>query len=293
MHYYPFNIADFSLHTAHLTLEEEAVYRRLIDFYYDTETPIPKETQPVIRRLRLGSYLSEFEQVLSEFFTLEDDGWHSYRCDIEIKAYHDKADKARANGKKGGRPRKNKGIETQPVILANPDLTQTKANQELELRTKNHKPVTKEIVIPDGINNSAWKEWVDYRQSKKKKVSQKAADKQFKFLLDYALDLQQTIIDQSIQNDYQGLFEPKGNTNGQQIQSGRNASGGRLSAVERVKRAGENREQGRQAEVGAGDGPLMVETERDIRQHSSQPVRGADTGSMGTVIEGSYTRADR
>ena len=54
MHYYPFNIADFNLHTAHLTLEEEAVYRRLIDFYYDTEQPIPVETQPVIRRLRLG-----------------------------------------------------------------------------------------------------------------------------------------------------------------------------------------------------------------------------------------------
>ena len=142
MHYYPFNIADFNLHTAHLTLEEEAVYRRLIDFYYDTEKPIPKETNPVIRRLRLGSYVSEFEQILAEFFTLEDDGWHSYRCDVEIKAYHDKAEKARANGRKGGRPPKNKGKETKPVNLANPDLTQSKANQELI--TNNHKPLTKE-----------------------------------------------------------------------------------------------------------------------------------------------------
>jgi len=135
MHYYPFNIADFNLHTAHLTLEEDAVYRRLIDFYYDTELPIPKETQPVIRRLRLVSYTSQFEQILSEFFTLEDDGWHNYRCDIEIKAYRDKADTARANGKKGGRPRKNKGLETQSVILANPEITGSQANQEL--RTKN------------------------------------------------------------------------------------------------------------------------------------------------------------
>ena len=64
MHYYQFNIGDFSLHTNHLTLEEEAVYRRLLDFYYDTELPIPIETQPVIRRLRLGCYESTVDVIL-------------------------------------------------------------------------------------------------------------------------------------------------------------------------------------------------------------------------------------
>ena len=153
MHYYPFNIADFGLHTSHLTLEEEAVYRRLLDFYYDTEKPIPRETQPVIRRLRLGSFVAEFEQVLSEFFTLEEDGWHSYRCDIEIKNYHENAERARKNGKKGGRPSKNKGQETQPVILANPDITHSKANQEL--RTKNQELRTSKLVNPSGVTNLA------------------------------------------------------------------------------------------------------------------------------------------
>lgn len=131
MHYYQFNISDFCLHTSHLTLEEEGVYRRLIDFYYDTEQPIPKETKPVIRRLRLGNYVDEVEQILAEFFTLEDDGYHNYRCDIEIKLYQERVDKARENGKKGGRPRKNTGLETQSVILANPQESESKANYEL------------------------------------------------------------------------------------------------------------------------------------------------------------------
>jgi uncharacterized protein YdaU (DUF1376 family) len=139
MHYYQFNIPDFALHTSHLTLEEEGVFRRLLDYYYDTESPIPKETQPVIRRLRLGSYQDIVSTILSEFFVLQEDGWHNLRADIEISDFHIKAEAARNNGRKGGRPKKNQGLKTQPVILANPEvthekaeLTQPKANYELE-----------------------------------------------------------------------------------------------------------------------------------------------------------------
>jgi len=146
MHYYQFNIGDFSLHTNHLTLEEEAVYRRLLDFYYDTELPIPIETHPVIRRLRLGLYEPTVDVILHEFFVKEADGWHNFRADIEIADYHAKADTARLNGKKGGRPR-NIGSKTQSVILANPDETQTKAKHKL--LTKNHKPITNnQSIVP-------------------------------------------------------------------------------------------------------------------------------------------------
>lgn len=72
------------------------------------------------------------------------------------------------------------------------------------------------IIIPEGINQPAWNEWIEYRKSKKKTVSSAAAKKQFKLLTDYAFDVQQQIIDQSIQNDYQGLFAPKGGINGSQ-----------------------------------------------------------------------------
>ena len=140
MHYYNFNIADFALHTSHLTLEEEGVYRRLLDYYYDTETPIPKETQPVIRRLRLVSYAEMVEAILAEFFVLESDGWHNLRADIEIALYKTKADQARENGLKGGRPKKNNPAITNPVISANPEETGSQANHELG--TSNQEPVT-------------------------------------------------------------------------------------------------------------------------------------------------------
>lgn len=148
MHYYKFNIADWSLHTGHLSLEEESVYFRLVNHYYDTEAPIPKITQPVIRRLRLGSHAELVAIILDEFFTLIGDFWHHKRCDSEISAYQAKAETNQANGKKGGRPRGSKKEPkaskkpklTQPVNSGNPDVTLTK-NQEL--LTNNQEPLTK------------------------------------------------------------------------------------------------------------------------------------------------------
>jgi uncharacterized protein YdaU (DUF1376 family) len=124
MHYYKFNIGDWHLATSHLSLEEEAVYFKLINYYYDTELPIPVETQSVIRRLRLGSVKDIVGIVLSEFFVLQDDGWHHLRCDEEISKYHHKAEVNQRIGKLGGRPKK-----TQSVSEGLPQITLT-TNQE-------------------------------------------------------------------------------------------------------------------------------------------------------------------
>ena len=144
MNYYSFHISDWVLHTNHLTLEEEAVYRRLIDYYYDTEQPIPEKTQSVIRRLRLGSYSDVVGLILSEFFTLMDDGWHNLRADIEITEYNKKAELARKNGRKGGRPKKQKQLNQQLNNNENPEKTQSvnSGNQEKSESKANQEPIT-------------------------------------------------------------------------------------------------------------------------------------------------------
>ena len=137
MHYYKFNIADWHLATSHLSLEEEAVYFKLINFYYDSESPIPLETQSVIRRLRLGSHKETVGLVLKEFFVLQENGWHHLRCDDEIQKYHHKAEVNQKVGKLGGRPKKINDLGN------NPEITQTvsKNNPQITLTT-NHKPIT-------------------------------------------------------------------------------------------------------------------------------------------------------
>ena len=150
MHYYKFNISAFYLSAGHLTAEESGIYRMLIDFYYETENPITKEANAVIRKRGLKGKESIVMDILNEFFVFDGEVWRHDKCDTEIADYVGKADTARAIGKKGGRPKTQKKPnpkpkKTQPVNLANPEITGSKANYELlttneELVTNNDKP---------------------------------------------------------------------------------------------------------------------------------------------------------
>ena len=181
MHYYKLNISDWNLATAHLSLEEEAVYFRLINFYYDKEQPIPVETQSVIRRLRLGCHSDTVGLILNEFFELREDGWHKDRCDLEIDLYHNKSDKNKENGKKGGRPKKNNELDN------NPEITQmvSKNNPNITL-TNNHKPITTNqepltnkltasaLLAQFGIEGQLADDFIKHRKTKKAQITETA-----------------------------------------------------------------------------------------------------------------------
>lgn len=139
MHKYLHHIGDFMRDTVHLSTLEECFYRRALDFYYLNEKPLPKETQSVFRRLRANT--DEEQQavlnILDDFFTEEEDGFHNKRCDSEILGYKGCAAKNRENGKKGGRPPKNASNK-------NPEETQSDIlGSEIESQKNlNHKPLT-------------------------------------------------------------------------------------------------------------------------------------------------------
>lgn len=125
MHYYQFHIGDYKAATTHLSNEEDLAYRRLLDMYYDTETCIPLDTEWVSRRLRIDKQVVTI--VLKDMFVETPDGWFHARCDIGIKDYHALVNRNRANGKAGGRPKRN------------PDETQSVTTGKV---TINHKPET-------------------------------------------------------------------------------------------------------------------------------------------------------
>lgn len=148
MHYYSFNIADYKKDTAHLKPLEHYIYRSLIDLYYLDETPIPLKTHSVMRRLSLETHDHEkmLLDVLNDFFEEREDGFYHRRIDDEIGKYHANAEKNRENGKKGGRPPKNKPKKTQSVSSGN--------QLESELNP-NHEPLTINQEPKNSNNNSA------------------------------------------------------------------------------------------------------------------------------------------
>lgn len=133
MNFYPHHIGDYLTATAHLTWQEDCAYRRLLDVYYSREQALPTEIAQACRLVRAASKEEKkaVETVLNEFFVLADSGWTHSRCEEEIVKARDAAERARANGKKGGRPPKQKPTdnpdETQPVISGNPEKSKSQA----------------------------------------------------------------------------------------------------------------------------------------------------------------------
>lgn len=141
MRHYPFHVGDYRSATAHLTDAEDLAYRRLLDYYYDTEQQIPLDLGAMARRLRVDQ--SVLVVVLKDFFTETPDGWHHERCDAELEKYRDFSNSGRRGAeKRWGKDRHPIGTLSNPNSPPNAPLIATKnqeprtVNQEPEPRTK-------------------------------------------------------------------------------------------------------------------------------------------------------------
>lgn len=144
MRHFAHHIGDYAAATRHLSFVEDAAYRRLLDRYYQDEKPLPADLAAVVRLAgaRTKDERQAVANVLSEFFLLGDDGYRQARADREIETYRAKAQAARENGTKGGRP-------------VNREKTKTVSSQvQSEKLTTNHSPLTIDSV-PNGTGAKA------------------------------------------------------------------------------------------------------------------------------------------
>jgi len=159
MHYYSFHVSDYIHDTAHLSIYEDLAFRRLLDLYYTSEKPIPNKTQEVSRRIRMSGHSDAVQTVLEEFFMFDmaNDCWFHKRCDETISAYQAKAERNRAVGKLGGRPKSNPDAipqETQMVSKDNPNHKPI---------TNNHKPIDKKTLGKRLASDFTFpKEWAEF-----------------------------------------------------------------------------------------------------------------------------------
>ena len=96
MHYYQFNIGDYASHTSHLTDIEDLAYRRLLDWCYLHEKPLPNDIEEIARLIRMRSHCDAIANVLREFFK-SDEGYISERVLQEINHVSSKSEKAKAS----------------------------------------------------------------------------------------------------------------------------------------------------------------------------------------------------
>ena len=158
MHYFQFEIKEWVSNTAHLSLEEEAIYLRLVNFYYDSEKPIPSDIEMISRKLRIANIQMTYA-ILHEFFTECESGFVHNRCNLEIAKYHAKSEQASRAGKASAEKRFNsRSTAVQPII-----------NQESLII--NHKS-NKTIQAPEGVSIEVWNDFVAQRKKSKAVISE-------------------------------------------------------------------------------------------------------------------------
>jgi uncharacterized protein YdaU (DUF1376 family) len=156
MHSYPHNIKTFNSATRHLTRVERALYRDMIELYYDTELPL---TSDMDRLCRLVIATTEEEKaaliyVLSEFFELTGTVYTHDYCDEQIAKYKQSLTAKSAAGIASANAKKQRADERKAERATQHQQNSTGVEQvcnEIQL-TNNQEPITsiKTLVPPAG-----------------------------------------------------------------------------------------------------------------------------------------------
>ena len=107
--YMPFFVDDYEANTAHLTLQEDGVYNRLLRLCWRTPgCSIPHDDEWIRRMMRVDQtdYASAVLPIIREFFKVDKGRLYSPRLMSEYLIAKNKHEKRVKAGKKGGRPSK-------------------------------------------------------------------------------------------------------------------------------------------------------------------------------------------
>ena len=178
MHYYQFNIGDYKSHTEHLSEMEDLTYRRLLDWYYLHESPIPLDELEVARQIRMRSHSDCIAVVLREYFERTDDGWIHHRANKELAKAGEKSTKASQSAKARWDKKSNKNKDL--PVDANALRTQSEGNathNTLHItQDTEHKKKATVVATPEGVSESVWQDFVKHRKAKKAQVTQTVID---------------------------------------------------------------------------------------------------------------------
>ena len=150
MNYYPFHIGDFRSGTVNMTRQARWIYRDLLDVYYDTEGPLTDDFEALCDSVGVESEDERriVERLLRFKFVKCDDGYRNEVCDRVIAEYKLKAETAKANGKRGGRPRKQSVSDEKPSgFQSGSDPQPTGVPAETGSQT-NQEPITNNQITP-------------------------------------------------------------------------------------------------------------------------------------------------
>ncbi len=120
MHYYPFNVKDYTYDTQHLTLAEHGALRLLIDRIHLIEKPLDSDETNLFRLMRIEKDEDKeiVRRMLKEFFIKKKNGWKHAQSEADIRKYKNRSDK----GRRGAKARWDKESHADAVQTINQQL---------------------------------------------------------------------------------------------------------------------------------------------------------------------------
>lgn len=175
MNFYKRFIGDITAKTGGLSLARMGAYDRLLDHFYSTEVPIPREEVYSICRAMTKADRGDVDAVLQRFWSLEDEGYVQGKAEEVIAKARPLIDAARANGKKGGRPRKQNPDKTQRVSGNNPEETQREPSAKAsQSQSQTHSPSLRSGEVGaealPGVPPELFRDYMAVRSDKKAKT---------------------------------------------------------------------------------------------------------------------------
>lgn len=204
MNYYSFHVGDFAAHTSHLYPMEELAYRRMLDQYYLSESPLPLDAERVARLIGMRDQSAMVEELLSEYFLKSEDGWHNKRADEEILKYQAKASRATAANLSRWSEKKS-DIRTKSVPNQEPITKKT--------YIKKNKVADAPLVFPEQLDTEefkrSWDQYINYRKERKlSALKASSIASKLQEMAGWGHQAAIRSIGNTISNGWQGLFEP-------------------------------------------------------------------------------------
>jgi uncharacterized protein YdaU (DUF1376 family) len=176
VNFYKRFIGDIQAKTGGLTLAEFGAYDRLLDHYYSTELPVPADEVHRICRAMSAVERAAVNKVLHKFFEKTEAGWVQGKAEEQIARALPLIEAARENGKKGGRPPKQK-THKEPAGFpkqnpnTNPAETQPVKASQSQSQSQTHSPPLRSgevgcAALP-GVSDSLFGDYLEVRRAKK------------------------------------------------------------------------------------------------------------------------------
>jgi len=232
-------IADYLADTMHLSAEEHGAYLLLMFNYWQTGKPIPKNRLAKIARLTNERW-ADVEPSLREFFCDNGEEWVHLRIEEDLASVREKLTKKSAAGKASVQARRSRkevdvqtkqernltGVQTDVEVVFEHDANTKATNKDTDKDLKTDPPLNPprgnrgvkkfdplDIVLPNWISVSLWREWVEFRQALRKPIrTEQGANGAIRELEKFRQQgfSPEQVIRHSIAHEYQGLFAPKG-----------------------------------------------------------------------------------